>query len=206
MVFAFLCDETRKSGIVFDSAATFKGICLNHAVFPGVSFLNRLTDVLTHIRLGRFANHLAKPVLLSIPKCDLDSNIREIDLGSNPMPDSKALGLIWDVEKDSLKVHCSKILTMTARLSRREMLRFLASHFDSLGYIAPYLLGGKLILHRATWAGVGWDDEPPKYIMVDCSAWLCLLQPISEVLIFRYCFWENETETRGDESVSYTAA
>ena len=40
------------------------------------------------------ANQLAKPVLLSIPKCDLGSNIREIDRGSNPMPDSKALGLI----------------------------------------------------------------------------------------------------------------
>ena len=88
------------------------------------------------------ANHLAKPVLLSIPKCNLGFNIREIDLGSNPMPDSKALGLIWDVEKDCLKVHCNKSLTMPGRFSRREMLRFLAGHFDPLGFIAPYFLGG----------------------------------------------------------------
>ena len=54
------------------------------------------------------ANHRAKPVLLSIPKCDLGSNIREIDLGSNPMPDFKALGLIWDVEKNCFKVYCNK--------------------------------------------------------------------------------------------------
>ena len=40
------------------------------------------------------ANHLAKPVLQGIPKCDLGSNIREIDLNSNPMSDSEALGLI----------------------------------------------------------------------------------------------------------------
>ena len=118
------------------------------------------------------ANHLAKPVLLSIPKCDLGSNIREIDLGSNPMPDSKALGLIWDVEKDCLKVHCNKNLTMPVGLSRREMLRFLAGHFDPLGFIAPYLLGGKLILHRSTCAGIGWDDELPKDMMIDWSAWL----------------------------------
>ena len=72
------------------------------------------------------ANQLAKPVLLSIPKCDLGSDIQEIDLASNPMPDSKALGLMWDVEKDCLKFHCNKNLTMPARLSRREMLRFLA--------------------------------------------------------------------------------
>ena len=89
------------------------------------------------------ANHLAKPVLLSIPKCDFGSNIREIDFSSNPMPDSKALGLIWDVEKDCLKVYCNKNLTMPARLSRREMLHFLAGHFDPLCFIAPYLLEGK---------------------------------------------------------------
>ena len=116
------------------------------------------------------ANLLVKPVLLNIPKCDLCSNITEIDLGSNSMPDSKALGLIWDVEKDCLKVHCNINLNMPSRLSRREMLRFLAGHFDSLGFIAPYLLGGKLILHRATCAGFGWDDKLPKDIMIDWSA------------------------------------
>ena len=226
----FFVTKQEKSRVVYDGAATFKGMCLNHAVLPGANLLNRLTDVLTRFRLGRFAcmadlskcffqisipedqrdlfrlvwfkdndiklgeteifrfcrhvwginsspyialhaiqrlidenptkasrltleaiennrymddllitaesladievisreskslfesrgfrlckwlaNHLAKPVLLSIPKCDLGSNIREIDLGSNSMPDSKALGLIWDVEKDCLKVHCNKI-------------------------------------------------------------------------------------------------
>ena len=86
------------------------------------------------------------------------------------MPDSKTLGLIWVVEKDSLKVHCNKNLTRQARFSRREMLRFLAGHFDPLGFVAAYLLGGKLILYRATCAGVGWDDELPKDIMIDWSA------------------------------------
>ena len=320
----FFVTKQEKSRVVYDGAATFKGVCLNHAVLPGANLLNRLTDVLTRFRLGRFAcmadlskcffqisipedqrdlfrlvwfkdndiklgeteifrfcrhvwginsspyialhaiqrlieenptkasrltleaiennrymddllitaesladikvisreskslfetrgfrlckwsaNHLAKPVLLSIPKCDLGSNIREIDLGSNSMPDSKALGLIWDVEKDCLKVHCNKNLTMPARLSRREMLRFLAGHFDPLGFVAPYLLGGKLILHRAACAGIGWDDELPKDMMIDWSAWLCLVRPISEVSIPRYCFWEAETETGDDESVSY---
>ena len=92
---------------------------------------------------------------------------------------------------------------MPARLSRREMLLFFAGHFDPQGFIALYLLGGKLILHRATCAGIGWDDELPKNMMINRSAWLCLLRPISEVSIPCYCFWEAETETRDDESVSY---
>ena len=39
--------------------------------------------------------------------------------------------------------------------------------------------------------------------MIDWSAWLCLLRPISEVSTPRYCFCEAETETRHGESVSY---
>ena len=44
---------------------------------------------------------------------------------------------------------------MPARFSRREVLRFLAGHFDLLGFIAPHLLRGKLILRRASCVGVG---------------------------------------------------
>ena len=40
-------------------------------------------------------------------------------------------------------------------------------------------------------------------MMVDWSAWLCPLRPISEVSIPRYCFWEAETEAGDDKSVSY---
>ena len=64
-------------------------------------------------------------------------------------------------------------------------------------------MGGKLILHRATCAGIGWDDELPKDMMINWRAWLCLLRPISEVSIPRYCFWEAETETGDDKNVSY---
>ena len=112
------------------------------------------------------ANHLAELVLLSIPKYDLGFNIQDIDLASNPIPDSKALGLIWDLEKSNLKIHCNKNLIMPAGVSRREM-RFLAGNFVPMDFIAPYLLGGKLILHRATCNGIGWDDELLKDIMID---------------------------------------
>ena len=37
------------------------------------------------------ANFSAKSILFEVPKCDLASNISEIDLSAEPMPDSKAL-------------------------------------------------------------------------------------------------------------------
>ena len=56
------------------------------------------------------ANGLSKSVLINIPQQDLGSNIQEIDLSTQIMPDSKALGLIWYVEGDRLRV-CSKLKT-----------------------------------------------------------------------------------------------
>ena len=39
-----------KSSVVFDGAATYKGVCLNDAVYPGEKLLNGLIDVLTRFR------------------------------------------------------------------------------------------------------------------------------------------------------------
>ena len=69
--FPFFVTKQDKSRVAYDGAATFKGICLNHAVLPGANFLNRLTDVLTRFRLNRFAfmADLSKCFLqISIPK------------------------------------------------------------------------------------------------------------------------------------------
>ena len=50
------------------------------------------------------ANGNSKTVLSGIPKCHLCSNSREIDLGAEPMPESKALVLAWDAEINWLRV------------------------------------------------------------------------------------------------------
>ena len=102
------------------------------------------------------ANSCSKSVLSGVPPSDLGSSLREVDLGTQPMPEYKALGLVWDVEDDKLRVSSRQPLGSVS--TRREMLRALASQFDPLGFLAPWLLGGKLILHNATKLGYDWDD------------------------------------------------
>ena len=41
---------------------------------------------------------------------------------------------------------------------RKEMLSVFASQFDRLGFLAPYLLGEKLIRQRVTTVGLEWND------------------------------------------------
>ena len=75
------------------------------------------------------------------------------------MPDSKALGLVWDVENNKLRVLKRNLLGIS---TRREMLSSLADQFDPLGILAPCLLEGKLILQNVATLGLGWDDELPE--------------------------------------------
>ena len=56
------------------------------------------------------ANSISKSVLSDVPKDDLCSNLREIDIGTQLMPASTALGLVWDVENDRLRVSCKRKL------------------------------------------------------------------------------------------------
>ena len=44
------------------------------------------------------ANSFTKQILLQIPRSDLATCVREIDLGSDPLPNYSALGLTWDAE------------------------------------------------------------------------------------------------------------
>ena len=49
--------------------------------------------------------------------------------------------------------------------TRREMLRAIASLFDPLGFLAPWLLGGKLLLQRVTVLKLDWDEKLPPVIV-----------------------------------------
>ena len=93
------------------------------------------------------ANDSSKTVLPGIPKCDLGSKIREIDLSAEPMPDSKTLGLVWDVENDRLRA-CFKHQKLGEVTTRREIFGALAGQFDPLGILESCLVEGKLILQK----------------------------------------------------------
>ena len=131
------------------------------------------------------ANSHAKSVLYNIPQCDLAASVSEIDLGSQPLPDSTALGLVWDTQQDKLRIHCREFVEAS---TRREMSSQLSSHFDPLGMASPFLLGGKLILQRVSSSGFGWDDVLPADVRSSWRKWLASLSLLEDFSIPRNCF------------------
>ena len=141
-------------------------------------------------------NACASSILAEVPKCDLAANISEIAIGLEPMPDSKALGVIWDVENDKLKVSFDKEFVDIT--TRRQMASQLASNFDPLGVVSPCLLGGKLLLQRVATAKYDWDDKLPDNIISDWNAWIVSLKTLSSVSIDRYCFVNHDVPSKDD--------
>ena len=51
------------------------------------------------------ANCHAKEILSGVPQCNLATGVSEVDLGSDPPPDSETLGLTWDPENNKFRVN-----------------------------------------------------------------------------------------------------
>ena len=90
------------------------------------------------------ANCHAKEIVSAVPKCDLAACLEEVNIGSNPLPDSGVLGLMWDPQKDELRVNC-------------KMTKQLACQFDPMGIVSSFLLVSKLLLQQVATSGVDWD-------------------------------------------------
>ena len=133
------------------------------------------------------ANSHALSILQNIPKNDLARNIIEVDIGSQPLPDSKALGLVWEPGSDRLRIKWEEGARDEVT-TRRSMCSKLASLFDPLGLAAPYLLKGKLLLQKVATLGFGWDDGLPRDILQEWEAWVDTLKSLSNVSLPRCCY------------------
>ena len=126
------------------------------------------------------ANCQAKEILSCVPQCDLATGVSEVDLGSDPLPDFKKLGLTWNPENDKFRVNIKEFYNAT---TRREMPSQLAIQFDSLGMASPYLLWDKLILQKVATSAVEWDET----LSVDIQdSWKKCLATLSLINDFSY--------------------
>ena len=141
------------------------------------------------------ANSVSKSVLSGIPSCDLGPSIRRIDLDSQLMPDSKALGLGWNVEYDNFRVCSRHILCEVS--TRCEMLCAIASLCDPLSFLALWLSGGKLLLQRVTVLKLDWDEKLPPGIVKKWKLWIDLMRPVMAFSIPRSFFSDRSKSDEG---------
>ncbi|XP_026015330.1 uncharacterized protein LOC113016608 [Astatotilapia calliptera] len=106
------------------------------------------------LRLHKFVSN-DKAVLVSIPATERASDIKDLNLAFDNLPSERALGIQWHVESDCLKISTN---LKEQPATRRGILSIVASLYDPLGLIAPFLLIGKEVLQQMCCHGTGWDD------------------------------------------------
>ena len=75
--------------------------------------------------------------------------------------ETKMLGLTWNKESDTLRVTFPQ---EKADITKRGILRFLASIFDPLGLVSPITLTGKVVYRATCDENVPWDKDLPDVI------------------------------------------
>ena len=89
-------------------------------------------------------------VLQQIPVEDRASTL---SLDSNETSTVKTLGVEWQAKVDCFKFSCQT--PPEPVLTKRSFLRYLASVFDPLGFLAPFIVRGKILLQELWASGFG---------------------------------------------------
>ncbi|KAK0143550.1 hypothetical protein N1851_018290 [Merluccius polli] len=121
-------------------------------------------------------------VLASIPDEYKAKQLKELDLDREKLPLERALGVQWNIEKDTF---IFRVTRQDRPLTCRGILSFVSSIYDPLGFLAPFILKAKQILQDLCKRKCGWDDSISETYLTPWKNWLADLEQLSNVQIDR---------------------
>lgn len=133
------------------------------------------------LRIHKFISN-RQNVLATIPKEECAEVVRNQDLAMSEPQIERALGVEWCVASDQFQF---RVLVKVRPLSRRGVLSTVASIYDPLGFVAPFILVGKLILQQMCRDKMGWDEPLSDDLRAQWESWLLDLQNLIDVKIQR---------------------
>ena len=94
-------------------------------------------------------------VLKSVPDEYRRKNVTDEALKFGKLPEDKALGVKWNISKDTLGFQIKMAENPSTRCG---FLSMLSSIYDPLGLGVPFLLKGRLIIQQLCRDRLGWDE------------------------------------------------
>ncbi|KAK3086675.1 hypothetical protein FSP39_021786 [Pinctada imbricata] len=135
-----------------------------------ISLLQRTQSTLkdyANIRLHKIVSNDIN-VLNAFPIDDLAKDITTYNLELNETPPQRSLGVSWDVATDKFTFQVSKTIHP---FTKRGVLATINSLYDPIGFLAPVVIRGKLIMRDIMSAGLDWDDPLPSTYNSQWSEW-----------------------------------
>ncbi|KAI5085315.1 hypothetical protein C0J45_23790, partial [Silurus meridionalis] len=134
-----------------------------------------------NLRLHKFITN-SKRVIATIPKEECSEGVTAFDLDLGGPKMERALGVKWCVASDMFHFG---VLLKEKPSTRRGMLSTVATIFDPLGFLAPFILVGKRTIQRMCQDKMGWDEPLPDDLKPLWEAWLQDLPNLSMLKIPR---------------------
>ena len=123
----------------------------------------------------------SKELLATIPEEKRKEGVKDKDL-SGDLPNDKALGICWNIEKDTFSF---KINLDRKPITKRGLLSMISSIYDPLGYAAPFVLEGRRILQRLCNKNVQWDEIVQQDVQSDWAKWVEQMNQLENLPISR---------------------
>ncbi|KAK7891878.1 hypothetical protein WMY93_023841 [Mugilogobius chulae] len=133
-----------------------------------------------NLRLHKFVSN-SKEVLAAIPEAE-QAQAKDQDMALGETHIERALGVQWCIEADEFQF---RVVVKENPLTRRGVLSTVASVYDPLGFVAPFILIGKQILQVLCKDKVNWDDDLPEHILPQWESWLRDLPKLAALKIPR---------------------
>ncbi|XP_070531584.1 uncharacterized protein [Ptychodera flava] len=126
-------------------------------------------------------------VLEGIPEDECATGVK---VKESELPSKKTLGTKWDAATDTFGFEFTaqnvSIHTKRALLSR------VATLFDPLQFLAPFIIRAKMILQEAWIQGLGWDEEFSPNLSNRIAEWCLELPQVSKMKIPR-CYQDHQS-------------
>ncbi|XP_058481739.1 uncharacterized protein LOC131457006 [Solea solea] len=133
------------------------------------------------LRLHKFVCN-NRSVLDSIPSTEHATEVKAPNLAFNDSTLERALGIHWHIESDTFRF---RVCLKDQPATRRGILSTVASLYDPLGFVAPFLLTGKKVLQEMCRHGTSWDDPLPSELQPVWERWKNDLANLEEITIPR---------------------
>ena len=135
-------------------------------------------------------------VLKNIPTED---RAKMVNLEESYLPTIKTLGVLWIAKEDvfSFKV---EPLDEHFNFTKRNFLRKIATIFDPLGLLSPFIVRAKIILQEIWSLGVDWDEKLDEITCEKIQQWFEEAHKLENVKVAR-CLRENQTKEEVEVSL-----
>ena len=140
-------------------------------------------EVEGNIRLHKISSNSSE-VISAFNADDLSKDLKCLNIGEDDLPQQSSLGLVWDLNRDKFVF---KITPDNKPFTHRGVLSTLNSLFDPMGFIAPVVIHGKILLREImnTNGGFTWDEPLPPECQSKWKNWKDSLSLLEDLEIPR---------------------